>query len=198
MNADSSGSTELRDANAWRAARAQYRETLLPEALEATLLARFGELHAGNASVEKVPAPVTKRRWPNWLGWPSWTVSPRLVGGVACAFVASVAALWWQFASTPGVATTPFMLVSEPSGQAVNVAQLVRVNVSREAMLDFGIPVPPQQLEDEVRAEMLLGQRGEVIAVRFIEKPERKRSSSTDFYDWQRRNCRAKFNRRLS
>ena len=68
------------------------------------------------------------------------------------------------------------MLVSEPNGTEINVAQLVRVNVSREAMLDFGIPVPPQQLQDEVRAEMLLGQRGEVIAVRFIEKPERRKS----------------------
>ena len=119
---------------------------------------------------------MAKPRWPNWLGLPTWIDRPKLAGGVACAFVASVAALWWQFASTPSVATTPFMPVSEPSGQAVNVGQLVRVNVSREAMLDFGIPVPPQQLQDEVRAEMLLGQRGEVIAVRFIEKPERKRS----------------------
>jgi hypothetical protein len=35
--------------------------------------------------------------------------------------------------------------------------------------------VPPQKLQEPVGAEMLLGQRGELLAVRFIEKPERKR-----------------------
>ena len=36
------------------------------------------------------------------------------------------------------------MLVAEPAGGRLDVAQMVRVSVSREAMLDFGIPVPPQ------------------------------------------------------
>ncbi len=67
------------------------------------------------------------------------------------------------------------MLVAEPVGGRLDVAQMVRVSVSREAMLDFGIPVPPQKLQEPVGAEMLLGQRGELLAVRFIEKPERKR-----------------------
>lgn len=176
MNTDYSGSTNPRDASAWQAAREQFRDHMPPDELEVTLLARFGELRAGAVVANNVSTVATARwRWPNWLGWSGWTSRPALISGVACALVASISALWWQFASAPSAATTPFMLVSEPSGRAINVAQLVRVNVSREAMLDFGIPVPPQQLQDEVRAEMLLGQRGEVIAVRFIDKPERKR-----------------------
>jgi hypothetical protein len=42
-------------------------------------------------------------------------------------------------------------------------------------MLDFGIPVPPQRLQEEVKAEMLMGHRGELLAVRFVEREREKR-----------------------
>jgi hypothetical protein len=70
---------------------------------------------------------------------------------------------------------TPFMLVSQPQTAQLDVAQMVRVNVTREAMLDFGIPVSPQRLSESVKAEMLMGARGDVLAVRFIEpQPEQR------------------------
>lgn len=192
MNADLPTLTNTPESDAWQAARAQYCGDEPPEALEVALLARFAEQRA-----RSVVAPVTavapaSGRWQRWLGVravpglrahlsqvPQVSQLPRrpaLIGSFFVALIASISVLWWQVGTPSVAATTPFMLVSEPSSSELNVAQLVRVNVPREAMLDFGIPVPPQQLQDEVRAEMLLGQRGEVIAVRFIEQPEHKRS----------------------
>ncbi len=179
MNADVSDSTNPRATDAWQAAREKYREHLPPDELEMTLLVRFGELRASAVAVRDTPErelTSARGRWFDGWSWASWAGRPALIGGVVtCALLASISALWWQLGGTPDVATTPFMLVSEPNGKAINVAQLVRVNVSREAMLDFGIPVPPQELQEPVRAEMLLGQRGELLAVRFVEKPQRRR-----------------------
>ena len=186
MNADLSKLTNTLESDSWQAARAQYRGSEPPDGLEATLLERFAEQQARSVAAPVIAVAAATGRWQRWLGvrglsgFPARLTPlgrrPALVGSVVVALIASISVLWWQVGATSAAATTPFILLSEPSSRELNIAQLVRVNVSREAMLDFGIPVPPQQLQDEVRAEMLLGQRGEVIAVRFIEPPERKRS----------------------
>ena len=72
MNPDFSGSTNPRDADAWKAARAQYRDNLPPNELEVTLLARFGEarVSAVAAGQAVVPKPKAARwYWPAWLEW---------------------------------------------------------------------------------------------------------------------------------
>jgi hypothetical protein len=172
------------DNAVWLAARTAYRRDEPPEALEATLLARFGELraelHAAAKQAEAKPATVQEKpqaRW--WQRALSLTrLHPAFAGGLSMCLVLAVSAPWWlQWMSATPESTTPFMLVSEPSGGQLNVAQMVRVSVAREAMLDFGIPVPPQKLQESVRAEMLLGPRGEMLAVRFIERPAKKRFS---------------------
>ncbi len=164
--------------SAWQSAAAIYRrDEPLPE-LEATLLARFGELRA--VSIEQTSGQLPNAPRVSWWSRIFAQLRARPVLAMTCstAAVAAVGVSLWLtvFRVIPDV-TTPFMLVAEPDNGKLNVAQMVRVSVSREAMLDFGIPVPPQQLQEPVRAEMLLGQRGELLAVRFIEKPVRRRFS---------------------
>lgn len=167
-------------ATTWQEARAAYRADEPPLELEATLLARFGELRAREQQVTTTPVPGVKpARRAGWQRVLSLTrLHPAFAGVLSFCVVMAFAAPWWlQWMTATPESTTPFMLVSEPSGGQLNVAQMVRVSVAREAMLDFGIPVPPQKLQEPVRAEMLLGPRGEMLAVRFIEGRPKKRWS---------------------
>ncbi len=168
------------DDTALAAARAAYRTLEPPAELEATLLARFGELRATGRPLAAPPATRPERGWRGrWQRALSLTrLHPAWAGALSVCAVLAVAAPWWlHWASATPESTTPFMLVAEPSGGQLNVSQLVRVSVTREAMLDFGIPVPPQKLQEPVRAEMLLGPRGEMLAVRFIEARAKQRWS---------------------
>jgi hypothetical protein len=167
-----------RQAAAWQNARATYRAEEPPLELEATLLARFGELRVQQQPVVAAVPAAKPARW-GWQRALSLTrLHPAFAGALSFCVVMAFAAPWWlQWMTATPESTTPFMLVSEPSGGQLNVAQMVRVSVAREAMLDFGIPVPPQKLQEPVRAEMLLGPRGEMLAVRFIERPAKKRFS---------------------
>lgn len=175
-------SRESENPTVWQAARAAYRGVEPPAGLEATLLARFGEQRAVAAQVAVAPPDARPSRW-SWQGVVSLTrLHPAAFASVAsglslCVLLAFAAPWWLHWISATPESTTPFMLVSAPSGGQLNVAQMVRVSVVREAMLDFGIPVPPQKLQEPVRAEMLLGPRGEMLAVRFIESPAKKRWS---------------------
>lgn len=167
-----------RQTTAWQNARATYRAEEPPTELEATLLARFGELRVQERPTVAPATVVKPARW-GWQRVLSLTrLHPAFAGALSFCVVMAFAAPWWlQWMTATPESTTPFMLVSEPSGGQLNVAQMVRVSVAREAMLDFGIPVPPQKLQEPVRAEMLLGPRGEMLAVRFIERPAKKRFS---------------------
>lgn len=181
MNHDlEDGSDSAKPASTWQRARASYRANEPPAGLEATLLARYGELRAQERAAAAAPVVAAKpARWGGWQRALSLTrLHPAFAGALSFCVVMAFAAPWWlQWMTATPESTTPFMLVSEPSGGQLNVAQMVRVSVAREAMLDFGIPVPPQKLQEPVRAEMLLGPRGEMLAVRFIEKPAKKRFS---------------------
>lgn len=166
-------------ASGWVDAAQRYRSVAPPDALEAALLARFGELRAaaaaGDGPVQQSAPAAGRRGWRVLAGRLRWP-HPALAGAVSLGVVLVLAAPWWlPLLGGSSEQTTPFLLVAEPSGGRLDVAQMVRVSVSREAMLEFGIPVPPQKLQEPVGAEMLLGQRGELLAVRFIEKPERRR-----------------------
>jgi len=166
-----------RPASPFAAARASWRAECPPAALEAELLARFGAAMAPR----QAPAGVapTGSRWAAWLAACWSRPSHRLwVGAAAGVLLAVGAAGMWLAAGARAEPelTTPFLLVAEPADRTLDVAQLVRVSVARETMLDFGIPVPPQQLQEPVRAEMLLGQRGELLAVRFVDRPPARRA----------------------
>ena len=169
---------EAFNRSALAAARAAYRTQEPPDQLEALLLARFGEQRTVERQVAAASPVAKQSRW-GWQSVLSLTrLHPAFAGGLSLCAVMAFAAPWWlQWISATPESTTPFMLVSVPSGGQLNVAQMVRVSVVREAMLDFGIPVPPQKLQEPVRAEMLLGPRGEMLAVRFIESPAKKRWS---------------------
>jgi hypothetical protein len=160
-------------------ARALHRETLAPATLEAATLAqmRVARALAHERSTTKsalVVAPSRIGKWWKAITARSWTSA--LAGSLATVALATITApLWLQYARESVEVATPFMLVNQPQTAQLDVSQMLRVNVTREAMLDFGIPVPPQRLQEEVRAEMLMGQRGELLAVRFIEpKPEKR------------------------
>lgn len=61
MNTPSSESSESRDSGkhtTWQDAKAAYRLAEPPDELEATLLARFGELRAQERLAAAAPAPV--------------------------------------------------------------------------------------------------------------------------------------------
>jgi hypothetical protein len=197
-NADkqrTSGGPEL--STALRSLRASYRETTAPAALEAATLAQMRAARervgyermlglnerklALNEHKPALPntAHETKRasrlaNWWNAITANRWTSA--LAGSVATIALATITApLWLSYARESVEVATPFMLVSEPQTAQLDVSQMLRVNVTREAMLDFGIPVPPQRLQEQVKAEMLMGQRGELLAVRFIEPQREKR-----------------------
>ncbi len=172
-------------SDALAAMRAPYRETSAPAALEASTLAQMRATReravaaqadaavaiasaASTANVSRVRSwfkAITANRW-----------SSALAGSLATIVLATVTSpLWIGYARESVEVATPFMLVNQPQTAQLDVSQMLRVNVTREAMLDFGIPVPPQRLQDEVKAEMLMGQRGEVLAVRFIEPKREQR-----------------------
>lgn len=164
-------------SDAWQAARTRYRGCEPPQSLEAALLAQFDQRQVTTGferdAAASQPAAVG-RRGSRRFHWPLAIARPAWMAGIASVLAASISVLWWHFASMSNETTTPFMLVSESSGKEMDVSQLVRVDVSREAMLDFGIPVPPQRLQEPVRAEVLLGREGNVLAVRFVEPARRK------------------------
>ncbi len=159
--------------------RASYRETTAPPALEAATLAQMRAAHE-RARAGRANASAGRAAQSGWLSraWRAVTSSgwsSALAGSLATLVLATVSSpLWIGYAKESVEVATPFMLVNQPETAQLDVSQMLRVNVTREAMLDFGIPVPPQRLQEEVKAEMLMGQRGEVLAVRFVE-PERHR-----------------------
>ncbi len=158
--------------------RATHRKIEAPTSLEAATLAQMRaayERSRARSDVKQmavIASPSRMAGWWNAITAKRWTSA--LAGSLATIVLATVTApLWLQYARESVEVATPFMLVNQPQTAQLDVAQMLRVNVSREAMLDFGIPVPPQRLQEEVKAEMLMGQRGELLAVRFIEpKPD--------------------------
>jgi hypothetical protein len=46
---------------------------------------------------------------------------------------------------------------------------VVPTEISRTALADFGFPVDPGRADEPVKAELLVGRSGELLAVRFIQ-----------------------------
>jgi hypothetical protein len=171
-----------------RDARKTYRLQSAPPALEHDVLARMQAARAlsqttrvdatdaARTSIADGRLSIQQRIKNAWQQFTQTRFMPAMAGSLATVTLIAISAPWWlQYVSETREVATPFMLVSEPQTAQLDVSQMLRVNVSREAMLDFGIPVPPQRLQESVKAEMLMGDRGEVLAVRFIEaKPERR------------------------
>lgn len=161
-------------------ARVTYRQTVAPPLIEATTLARMRAAREQALASDTMSSTLVARpgSWFSraWRSIASNGWSSALAGSLATVLLATATApLWIGFAKESVEVATPFMLVNDPQNARLDVSQMVRVNVTREAMLDFGIPVPPQRLQEEVKAEMLMGQRGEVLAVRFVEREREKR-----------------------
>lgn len=167
-------------AEALAESRALYREMHAPDALAMPTLAQMRAAReraiAMRKTTELASTKQTSRatRWLHALTANRWTAA--LSGSLATIALATVSApLWIGYLRESVEVATPFMLVNDPQSAQLDVSQMVRVNVTREAMLDFGIPVPPQRLQEAVKAEMLMGQRGELLAVRFVEpKPDQR------------------------
>ncbi len=156
-------------------ARRAYRLDGAPPTLERDVLARMQavRIDAGDTAPVLI-AQGEANRWQRvkntWQRLTRTRFMPAMAGSLATVTLIAISAPWWlQFVRQTHEVATPFMLVSQPQSAQLDVSQMLRVNVSREAMLDFGIPVPPQRLQEAVKAEMLMGAEGELLAVRFIE-----------------------------
>jgi hypothetical protein len=174
-------------------ARRMHRLGRAPSELEASVLARMrgaqaaatsaqasssSAQSAANAELTRSTQSVSlvSRIQGAWRRFTQTRFMPAMIGSLATVTLIAISAPWWlQFVRESHEVATPFMLVSEPHTAQLDVSQMLRVNVSREVMLDFGIPVPPQRLQESVKAEMLMGARGELLAVRFIEPKLEKR-----------------------
>ncbi len=162
-------------------ARRAYRLHATPSTLESEVLARMQAVRID--ATDSVPALVAQgdvsigQRLKNaWQRFTRTRFMPAMAGSLATVTLIAISAPWWlQFVRQSHEVATPFMLISQPQSAQLDVSQMLRVNVSREAMLDFGIPVPPQRLQEAVKAEMLMGAGGELLAVRFIEPQPEKR-----------------------
>jgi hypothetical protein len=183
-NIKSSKPAPTRLAEALAEARAPYREREAPPMLESATLTQMRAKSTRARAQTASPAitysgdfaqrPSKLKSWFAGLFANRW--SSAFAGSLATIMLATVTSpLWLNVARESVEVATPFMLVNQPQTEQLDVAQMLRVNVTREAMLDFGIPVPPQRLQEEVRAEMLMGHRGEVLAVRFVEQEREKR-----------------------
>lgn len=167
-------------------ARRVHRLGSAPSEAEAMVRARMRDAHATASSVASLgnvdgtrPTPsvtIILRIQGAWHRFTQTRFMPAMAGSLATVTLIAISAPWWlQFVRESREVATPFMLVSQLHTAQLDVSQMLRVNVSREAMLDFGIPVPPQRLQESVKAEMLMGARGELLAVRFIEAQPEKR-----------------------
>ncbi len=189
-NRESAFDTALADV------RTSYLASSVPQALAASTLAQMRAAHeaahreAAAASqptlqcsqraqraqhVQAVDRIASAFRWLREAASNRWSAA--LAGSLATVVVATASApLWISFFRESVEVATPFMLVNpSPQTASLDVSNMLRVNVTREAMLDFGIPVPPQRLAESVKAEMLIGGQGEVLAVRFVEAEKQKR-----------------------
>jgi hypothetical protein len=189
-NIKSSKPAPTRLADALVEARAPYRERVAPPTLEAATLAQMraatARAQSQMAALSPVQSAITARQSSAFKSWFTRLFANRwssaLAGSLATIVLATVTSpLWLNVARESVEVATPFMLVNQPQTEQLDVAQMLRVNVTREAMLDFGLPVPPQRLQEEVKAEMLMGHRGEVLAVRFVE-PEREKRWRWQFF----------------
>jgi hypothetical protein len=159
-------------------ARRAYRMERAPVELESSVLShmRVASEQISKHSLPSSAETVGTRIGNLWQRFTQTRFMPAMAGSLATITLLAISAPWWlQFARESHEVATPFMLVTQPQTAQLDVSQMVRVNVTREAMLDFGIPVPPQRLGESVKAEMLMGARGDVLAVRFIEPQPEKR-----------------------
>lgn len=169
----------------WREALAPLRAELAgeqpPPQLEAALQAAFRARHA--------PAPWPRRlagrlrRLTGWLSLEGGLWLP--LGGGAC--VAGLAALIWlrpvllQHGAAPSVlepgpvARQPAELVTAfiPLGDPARLeraahARMVRVSLPREAMAAYGLPVNPALADRPIEADLLVGDDGNALALRFV------------------------------
>jgi hypothetical protein len=163
-------------ADALTQARASHRDMKTPASLEVATLAQMRAARARALSAKSIIENRPSRIVALWKAVTAKSWTSALAGSLATITLATITSpLWLQYARESVEVATPFMLVNQPQTAQLDVSQMLRVNVTREAMLDFGIPVSPQRLQEEVKAEMLMGQRGELLAVRFIEpKPEKR------------------------
>jgi hypothetical protein len=187
MNHDHNQSASLDQEIA--AARHAYRMMGAPEALEFDVIARMRAASGANIGIVQVSTPSTisalplasegkfvQRLGAAWQRFKQTRYLPAMAGALATLTLVTLTAPWWlHFVRESREVATPFMLVSPQQSAQLDVSQMLRVNVTREAMLDFGIPVPPQRLSEPVKAEMLMGARGDVLAVRFVEPNAERR-----------------------
>lgn len=70
------------------------------------------------------------------------------------------------------VATDFFALTSAGDLNSMESGQLVRVQLPRNAMASYGLPVNQERLDKPVTAQVLIGQDGVARAIRFLSEPD--------------------------
>jgi hypothetical protein len=117
----------------------------------------------GHANARRAPAAPPPRR-----GW-AWS------GALACAvLLAGSTLLMWLPPAPPETSTdasSGFLPLVSPerwNGATAEPTWLVRTELPRERLAALGLPYDPARAGDSVRAELLMHESGEVLAVRFL------------------------------
>ncbi len=167
----------------WIRLRELYRSFEPPAELEARILAKVAtERHAARRSIP----PRSRSPWVLQLG--QWLGMRPLAGlGLALSLLVLVGlgGFWLGELSgrssmaentNPTAASsisavpldTPYILIQAPAHGKLEPAQVIRIDLPRATMRDFGWPVPAAELDGQVRTELLLGAHGELLALRFL------------------------------
>jgi len=166
------------DEKTLQAAYAPLRQELAtavpPAGLEAGLLAAFRQQRA----------PVS--RWQRLVQWVRQDRGLYLSLGGSC--VAALAALMWlrpmlwnetqalQAAPAGTLAptastelTTAFFPLGDPARiEAAQHARMVRVSMPRASLAAYGLPVNPELADEAIEADLLVGDDGAPLALRFV------------------------------
>ncbi|WP_269531051.1 hypothetical protein [Chitinimonas sp. BJYL2] len=156
---------------AWRPLRQSLQGTHAPSTLDDALLAAFRTRHTPTR-MARLRQSLASIRW-TWLS----------AGGAMAA--ALVATLWMRpvlmergqmplsDTASPALAeaelTTAFFPVGDPRRiQAAAHARMVRVSLPRAVMAEYGLPVSPELADQPVEADLLVGDDGATMALRFV------------------------------
>jgi hypothetical protein len=157
--------------DAWlTAARADVACHCAPPAIGADLRARLATRKSAQSQALR-PSRRTSPAWRRWLviGVPS---------ALAALVVLAVGAVWTAGSPQRGASESPAATAAAPAFIALTSLEAIAAESSplvmpaqmaRAQLADYGLPVDPSRADQPVRAELLVSQRGAVLAVRFVE-----------------------------
>ena len=162
-----------------------------PAYVEAQLAARLFDSPASATAARAAKAPraparssrLTSTRAERWGAWIAWPVSVTAVAGLVSWMVytnpavapeqVEPAAPSYEVAADASAGTPFLALTSLDNIPAGTRNEIVSATLPRSTLAEFGLPVSPMRAAEPIDAEFLVGDNGGVLAVRFVESPDR-------------------------